>query len=191
MLIWFTDSDRSPMCKVLNRELFSTKEFGKWADENLIRLKIDSNADLSDFDLSLGQQETMRTEMRTYVIRLKKKYRILGTPSLVLLSPSGAVMGRYRGYQKGQSDFTWGLIKQGVASSKHADKSWRKDLEARGYREWRDRKGRHVFAKLARYKDGTLTLIEPDGTRSSTEMSKLSAADQRWIQEQKDRRGIE
>lgn len=189
LLIWFTDSDRSPMCKALSRELFSTKPFEDWAEKNLIRMQVDPSTDISEMNLTLGQQETMRSELRTYVNRLKKKYRVLGTPSLVLLSPSGAVMGRYRGYQKGESDFTWGLIKQGVVSAEHSYKAWRKDLEKRDYREWTDQQGRTVFAKLERYDDGKLSLIEPDGERSTTYEKRLSLADRRWIAEQKEKRG--
>ncbi len=191
LLIWFTDSERSPKCKTLSRELFSTKKFEKWAQENVIRLQVDPSTDISEMNLSLAQQETMLSELRTYVNRLKKKYRVMGTPSLVLLSPSGAVTGRYRGYQKGESEFTWGLIKQGVVSANHSYKAWRKDLEKRGYREWTDRRGRTVFAKLVQYDKGTLTLIEPDGARSETHESKLSSRDKEWIAEQKEKRGIQ
>ena len=43
LLIWFTDSARSPMCKALNQELFSTPDFGMWASEKIIRLRVDAN----------------------------------------------------------------------------------------------------------------------------------------------------
>ena len=34
LLIWFTDSARSPMCKALNEELLSTPHFEKWESVN-------------------------------------------------------------------------------------------------------------------------------------------------------------
>jgi hypothetical protein len=107
-----------------------------------------------------------------------------------MLNPSGEVIGRYRGYKRGDADYTWGLIKQGEAASAHAYESWRSSLEKKGYREWRDRNDRKVFAKLTSYSNGTLTLIEPDGTRSRTHENKLSDKDREWLGEQKRIRGL-
>lgn len=191
ILIWFTDSARSPMCKVLGAELFSTPEFGKWADENLVRLKIDANITVNDPDISLDAKITRQTEIREYVRSLKKRYRILGQPSVLMLNPSGEVMTRYRGYKRGDADFYWGLIKQGVASSEAAYSDWRKGLEKKGYREWRGAGGRKVFAKLVSYSKGTLILIEPGGERYRTSESRLSKEDREWIKDQKALRGIE
>ena len=91
---------------------------------------------------------------------------------------------------RGQADFTWGLIKHGEAVSANARREWRSSLEKKGYREWRDRSDRKVFAKLVSYSKGTLTLIEPDGTRSRTHENKLCDEDRAWIAEQKKLRGL-
>lgn len=194
LLIWFTDSKTSPMCKALSQELFNRQDFADWADEKLVRLKVDSNVSGSDFvnDSSIGldEKETRRIDTINYAARLKKRYKVLGAPSLVLLNPAGAVIGQYRGYKRGESDFKWGLIKQGEASWAAKYESWKSGLEKKGYREWRDRKGRKVFAKLTAYSKGTLILIQPDGTRYKTEESKLSDADKAWIAEQKKLRGL-
>ncbi len=194
LLIWFTDSKSSPMCKALSQELFNRQDFADWADEKLVRLKVDSNVDQSDYvkdpNIDMDEKETRRTAARNYAINLKKRYKILGAPVLLLLNPSGEVIGRYRGYKRGESDYTWGLIKQGEASSAAAYESWKSGLVKKGYRDWSDRKGRKVFAKLTGYSKGTLTLIQPDGTRCKTQESKLSDADKNWINEQKKLRGL-
>jgi thioredoxin-related protein len=189
LLIWFTDSARSPMCKALNQELFSTPDFEKWASEKLIRLRVDADVQEDDPNLSLGEKESRLVDLKKYVGRMKKQYKVLGYPVVVLLNPAGEKIGQYRGYKRGDADFTWGLIKQGEAASSHAYQSWRASLEKKGYREWRDGQDRKVFAKLTSYSNGSLTLIEPDGTRSRTQESKLSAADRAWIGEQKKLRG--
>lgn len=191
ILIWFTDSARSPMCKVLSSELFAKQEFGKWAEENLVRLKVDANVTVNDPDISLDEKITRQTEIRNYVARMKKRYRVLGQPSVLLLNPSGEVITRYRGYKSGEADYFWGLIKQGVFSSQTAYGEWRKGLEKKGYREWRGTGGRKVFAKLVSYSKGTLVLIEPGGERYRTEESKLSKEDRQWIADQKALRGIQ
>jgi thioredoxin-related protein len=190
ILIWFTDSARSPMCKALSEELFKNPEFEQWASEKIIRLRVDANVVVDDPDLSLGEKETRLVELKRYVARMKKQYKVLGQPVMVMLNPAGEVIGRYRGYKRGDADFTWGLIKQGEAASAHALKDWRASMEAKGYREWSDLKDRKVFAKLVRYSQGTLTLIEPDGTRSRTHENRLSDKDRAWIAEQKRLRGL-
>ena len=109
----------------------------------------------------------------------------MGYPSLIFLSPSGEVIGRYRGYKRGEADFLWGQLKHAEAVSAEAYKGWRAGLEKKGYREWQDRKERKIFAKLTSYNKGTLTFIEPDGTRSRTQETSLSDKDRAWIAEQK------
>jgi hypothetical protein len=190
MLIWFTDSRTSPMCKALAQELFNNPAFNEWAEEHLVRLRVDAQPQVSDPSLSLDAKETRIIEIRAYVKRLKKQYKILGHPNLVMVHPDGSVIAHYRGYKRGEGEFTWGQLKQGVASFQNSYKAWRGNLEKRGYRQWTDTKGRTVFAKLAQYSKGTLILIEPDGTRSKTHEKRLSNEDRIWIDEQKAARGL-
>lgn len=190
LLIWFTDSQSSPMCKALSQELFSTKEFGEWAMDKLVRLKVDANVVADDPDINLDQKETRLIAIKNYNVELRKRYKVLGYPSLIMLNPSGEVVGRYRGYKRGGADFLWGQMKHAEAVSSSADKSWRASLAKKGYREWEDRKGRKVFARLVSYSAGTLTFIEPDGTRSRTSEGKLSDDDQSWIAQQKKLRNL-
>lgn len=190
LLIWFTDSARSPMCKALAQELFDKPDFKTWSKEHLVCLKVDDNINVDDPGLSLDEEETRRADLRNYAARLKKQYKVIGQPDLVLVHPSGNVIGRYRGFRRGEADYTWGLIKQGEAAFSHSHAAWRKGMERKGYRDWSDRSGRKVFAKLIRYSEGTLVLVEPDGTRCRTREEKLSDADRAWIAEEKQRRGL-
>ena len=191
LLIWFTDSARSPMCKALSQELFSTPAFEQWASEKLIRLRVDSNPEVDEPDLSLDEEETRRIDVRNYVVRLKKKYKVLGHPTVIMLNPSGEVIARPRGYKRGEADYLWGIIKHNEAVSAGAYQAWKGKLEKKGYRDWHDRKGRTVFAKLVGYSKGTLSLVEPDGTRSRTHERRLSDDDRAWIDEQKRLRGLQ
>ena len=190
LLIWFTDSAHSPMCKALSQELFATPDFEKWASEKLIRLRIDAQQQSTDPDLSLDDKGTQLVEIKDYVARLKKQYKALGYPSVFLLNPSGEVIGRYRGYKRGEAAYFWGQLKHGEAVSAAAYQSWRSGLENKGYREWHDRKDRKVFAKLTAYANGTLILIEPDGTRCRTHENQLSDPDRNWLADQKKLRGL-
>jgi thioredoxin-related protein len=191
ILIWFTDSARSPMCKILSAELFSKPEFEAWAADNVVRLRVDSSVSADDPDLSLDEKITRETEMKSYVARLKKRYRVLGHPSVLMLNPSGEVIERLRGYKRGDADYFWGLIKQNTIAAQISNEKWRKDLESKGYRDWRGESGRKVFAKLASYSKGTLILIEPGGERFRTQEKNLSSDDKKWLADQKALRGIE
>jgi len=190
LLIWFTDSARSPMCKALAQELLNTPDFEQWASDKLIRLRIDAQQQVTDADLSLDDKGTQLVEIKDYIARLKKQYKALGYPSLFMLNPNGEVIGRYRGYKRGDAAFLWGQLKHCEIVSASASQSWRAGLMKNGYREWQDRKQHKVFAKLTRYSNGSLTLIEPDGTRSRTHENLLSDPDRAWITEQKKLRNL-
>lgn len=185
LLIWFTDSGGSPMCNALSQELFSTNEFGTWATEKIVRLKVDSQVRVTDIDLDLGSAEDRRIAIMKYAAELKKRYKVLGYPSLVMLNSSGEVVGKYRGYSRGEAERLWGQLKQAEAVSAVSHKSWKDNLIKKGYREWQDNNNRKLLAKLIHYSKGTLTFIEPDGTKSQTKEENLSQADQSWIAEQK------
>ena len=185
LLIWFTRSQNSPPSKALEDELLTTSEFEKWANEKLVRLRVDDSVHITDSDLSLDDARTREIDVRHYVDELKNRYKVMNYPTLILLNSSGEVLGRYGGYKRGSADFTWGLLKHGELVSTRAYVSWREVLEKKGYREWQDRQGRKVFAKLVSYAKGELILIEPDGSRSRTHEDKLSDADRAWITEQK------
>ena len=191
ILIWFTNSAMSPNCKALSSDLFATQEFGKWADKNVVRLRIDAAATVDDPSLTLGEKVSRQAEIRSYVQRLKKRYKVMGQPTLLMLNPSGEVLWKETGYKRGQGDFVWGLIKQAVAVTDNEYKEWRKNLEAKGYREWEGTNGKKVFAKLVSYSKGDLILIEPGGERYKSHESRLSRNDNKWIAEQKELRGIE
>ncbi|MFT4175116.1 MAG: thioredoxin family protein [Luteolibacter sp.] len=191
ILIWFTDSARSPLCKALSEELFSTNEFDKWAADHLVRLRVDTNVRRDEPDLSLADSNTAESNRRAYVENLNKRYKILGYPGLVMLDSSGAVLARFRGYKRGEGNYLWGQIKHNESAAAERYRSWRAGLEKKGYREWKDRKDRKVFAKLKSYSKGQLVLVEPDGTVSQAKESIFSDQDREWIKEQKKMRGME
>lgn len=190
LLIWFTSTKFSPNCKALEQELFSRADFGAWATEKLVRLRVDATYQVNELGVSMDEKDARELEAKHYAIALKKRYRVMGHPTLVLLNPSGEVLGRWTGYKRGTADFTWGLLKHGESISTRAYTSWRAGLEKKGYREWQDRLARKVFAKLFSYANGELILIDPDGSRFRTHEDKLCDADRAWINEQKQLRNL-
>jgi hypothetical protein len=115
----------------------------------------------------------------------------MGSPSVVVLDSEGKRLAGYRGYKRGEEQLFFGKLKHSQSVAERNAASWRKKLEARGYREWRDARGRvTVFARLAAYHQGELVLVEPDGSRAKTREKNLSAADREWIAAEKRKRGM-
>ncbi|WP_435893938.1 thioredoxin fold domain-containing protein [Oceaniferula spumae] len=179
ILIWFTDSARSPLCRALNDELFSNSGFDSWAGQRIVRLRVDDQIKADT------KHENEWTKKRNYIDGLKKRYKVLGHPTVLILSPRGAVVAQYRGYKKGTPDYYWGRIKSSVSKAENDYGAWREKLEKRGYRLWTNRKGRKTLAKLHRFSSGKVTLIDPDGKRGTTTFNKLSDDDQTWIMQEK------
>lgn len=190
MLVWFTDSMTSPGCKALSAELFESQGFPQWAGEHFVRLRVDSRTRVKDDNLSIDESTTKEINQRNYVTDMKRRFKVLGNPTLLIVNPGGEVIGRYKGYKSGQAEFTWGLLRQGEVASRKSLGDWRSGLEKKGYREWEDRSGRKVFAKLVSYSNGELQLVEPDGQRSKTPENRLSDDDRGWIKQQKELRGL-
>lgn len=191
LLAWFTDSRRSAPCKVLDRELLGLPEFEEWAGANLVRLRVDQNVEAALQQRQFADTfEEMDTEsrMKDYVEELRKRFRVLGNPTLLVLSPHGEVIGRYRGFRAGGGEFLWGQLRSAVIAGDKSYQKWRGGLERRGYREWSDRQGRTVLARLLACRDGQVLLVEPDGQRARTREDRLSDADRRWLEEQRQRR---
>lgn len=183
VLMWFTDSQNSPNCKALSEELFSRRDFEEWAGESLVRLQLDQRVKGS----KLNNEAATKSD---YIQSLKKQYKVLGQPTMLVLTPAGEVIGRYRGYRRGEFEFKWGQLKQAVHLATEAHARWVRDMEKKGYRVWSDPRGRRIFAKLVAYRDGELILIEPDGTRARTKERHLSSQDRDWIAAEKAKRGL-
>lgn len=175
LLIWFTDTAHSPLCRKLSDDLFSNGGFDGWANKRIVRLRVDNTIPHKERKSDLG------TRKRRYIDQLKKRYKVMGYPTVLILSPRGAVVARYRGYKKDSADYYWGRIKRDVDKAENDYGAWREKLEKRGYRMWTSRSGQKTFAKLGRYTSGKVTLIDPDGGRGTTTFRKLSDADQAWI----------
>lgn len=186
VLIWFTDSARSPICKTLSSELFGTAEFGEWARDNTVRLIVDQSA-----LMARGEKYDNEVTAAQYVEQMKKKYKALGAPTVIMLSPKGEVLSKYRGYKKGQGEFFWGQLKQGVNVGTDEYQSWMKKLEKQGYRRWESKQGQTLVARLVSYHKGEMVMVEPDGNRFRTKETSLSSEDQQWIVAEKKKRGIE
>ncbi len=89
VLLNFTGSDWCIWCKRLNDEVFSKDEFVKYAENNLVLVKIDFPRD---------KEQTAETKF--YNQQLAAQYKIEGYPTIVLLRKDGSELG-VTGYVEG------------------------------------------------------------------------------------------
>lgn len=174
VMIWFTRSKNSPLCQLIGSELFVKRGFLDWADENIIKLRIDS--------FITGGDSAERQARERYVAGLKKRYRVMGNPVVVVVSPRGTEFGKYRGYKSGSAEFYFGRLKNAHRSAEQDYSSWLSEMEGKGYRAWSNLRGKSIFAKVVRYRSGKIWLVEPDGKKSSTLVKKLSVEDRQYIE---------
>lgn len=80
VLVNFTGSDWCIWCQRLSNEVFSKSEFEKFADDNLILVKIDFPEKI---------QQSMETKM--YNNQLAQRFGVEGFPTIFLLKSNGAV----------------------------------------------------------------------------------------------------
>lgn len=89
ILINFTGSDWCIWCKRLQSEVFSQSDFIKYANKNLILVKI-------DFPKDIKQTDAVKKANRA----LADEYKIEGFPTIILLDSKGTKIAQ-TGYQEG------------------------------------------------------------------------------------------
>lgn len=187
ILVWFTDSKRSAVCKTLSSELFSTPDFDAWARTHVVRVRLDWNVKAAGGDMH--EQMDAEARRRAYLEAQAKRYRVAGKPHVIVMAPDGTVTGRYRGYRTGSGDFFWGKLKHSAVLAGRHHEEWEKGMRKKGYRMWTSARGDFSsFAKLVRYREGELILVEPAGGRFRTSEENLSQADRHWIALEKAKR---
>jgi len=88
ILVYFTGSDWSQPCKLLNRDFFYTEKFQKIAAKNLILVRVNSPRRP---DLITGLQKDKNLE-------LKKQYNQKVLPTVVLTDANGNTLGMVESY---------------------------------------------------------------------------------------------
>ena len=92
ILVDFTGSDWCVWCKRLDKEVFSQGPFEKYADNNLVLVKI-------DFPEKIKQSESTIYYNR----QLAQKFGVQGFPTIYLLNPKGQIIAQ-TGYQQGGAE---------------------------------------------------------------------------------------
>ena len=89
VLMDFTGSDWCGWCMKLDKEVFSTPEFQKYAQDHLVLVELD-----------FPHKKQLPPALKTQNDMLGKKYAIEGFPTIIVLDPQGNKVGEL-GYQPG------------------------------------------------------------------------------------------
>ena len=92
MLVNFTGSDWCIYCKKLEGEVFSKKEFQKWASEKVVLVMLD-----------FPKRTKQSSKLKKQNAELMKKYEIRGYPTVLFMDAKGKVIGK-SGYMPGGPD---------------------------------------------------------------------------------------
>ena len=202
MLLDFSGSDWCGWCVRLEEEVFSEKEFEKYAKENLICVLLD-----------FPRGRPLKKKLAKQNEELKNKYNIRGFPSVLILSPSGEKIFK-TGYKKGgpekyveQLDTIISMhrtknnipaptaIKKNNSSSINSIKltsptirkpTRPKKLVASNSRElrmWKARNGASIKASIIEEKGTLVILKKEDGSIVKIPKRNLSTEDQTHIKE--------
>jgi protein disulfide-isomerase len=88
----FTGSDWCGWCIRLHKEVFSKPKFQSWAKSNVVLLSL-------DYPQLKAQSKALKEQNQ----KLQEKYQIEGFPTVLLLEPTGKVIGR-SGYAPGGAE---------------------------------------------------------------------------------------
>jgi len=195
MLLDFSGSDWCGWCIKLEEEVFSKKAFKAYADANLICV-------LLDFPRGTRLKKSIQ-EQNT---RLAKEYGVRGYPTVLVLSPSGELVGK-TGYKAGGPEEYVEHLKSiidphreqngiaPVAGSGQASAATSSKLSVpkqvqktvpedknREARAWTSKNGTQISASLVKEMGSYAVLKKEDGTTVQIPKTRLSADDQAYIE---------
>lgn len=149
LIIWFHDSVIAPKSTQLGVNLLNTEQFNEWCNERVVRLKLDSGAELGEHQAGAPKYS------RAAIERLARRYGLTRRPALAVVSPRGKFVMGVDGY----NDFTQqvdALLKEGVIRAEQEMQEYREKLEPKGYRTWSSATGEGtLFARVQRYNPKT------------------------------------
>lgn len=179
LLIWFHDSVLSPKSKQLGAALLNTAKFNTWCNDRIIRLKLDSGAEVE----SNGKTPKYS---RSRIRNLARSYGLTKTPALAVITPNGKLMASVNGFD-GFQETVQETIEKGVEDGYKEIAAARKRLEAKGYRDWSTADAKmEVFAKFHRYDTGSgkVYLKQPGGKITGVKLDRLRQPDIDFVEAQ-------
>lgn len=171
LLIYATHRSSKPALD-MERTLMTAPEFRTLAQEGFVPLLVD-----------YSDQDTSRSPLYR---ELKARLGIRGYPALIVTLPDSTEVTRLTGFKKEQVQHHLEALRGAANRAEMLGVERRKNLEAReGYRLWKNRDGKPVFAKLTALDANMGTFTGEWGESFKTFLTRLSEEDQAWIAERR------
>jgi hypothetical protein len=171
--------DAGQRSQQMNEDIFLKEDFNQFATENLILCSLDYTSASGGLPLT---PEEVRREGAMQQVRDFLKIR--GMPTVIVFSPEGHELMRWRGYVKGREASYLQQLKNVVTAENerlHGAKKRRQGLAQKGYRPWTSRYGSQVFARLVEFDARRVQLEDDEGRRFRVDLSQLILTDREII----------
>lgn len=170
-LLFFVTHRSSRPAQDIEQTMMLTPAFRALAQENLIPVRID-----------FADQDTNRSPLYR---DLKERLNVRGYPVLVLTLPDGTEVTRLTGYKSEYEKRYLETLQNAVERAVKLSSERRAKLEQEGYRSWKNKDGKPVFAKLTALDANMGTFTGEWGESFKTFLTRLNEADQAWIAERR------
>lgn len=128
------------------------------------------------------QEEVRRSD---YYLALKERLRSKGYPTLVLTLPDGTEVLKLSGYKKEYQESYMRQLKSAMETMEAKIQERRSKMASQGYRTWKGKVGREVFARLISLDANKATFLNEWGDEFESFTNRLSAEDQEWIEQRR------
>jgi protein disulfide-isomerase len=170
LLLNFSGSDWCHWCMKLDEEVFSEKEFEKFAENTLVCVLLDSPRGIR------------RSSKRSAdIASMKSRFQVRGFPTIILVDADEEEIGRL-GYKPGGAEPYVERLREMMGP--HMDLEAAENeiaAETSKYRTWTSKSGSTISAELVENSGGWIKLRKEDGAMLRIEVESLSKSDREFI----------
>lgn len=166
LLLLFT-ADWNAKCLKLSEEVFSTKSFNEFVKGNAV--------------ICYLNYPRNQTDAHDLLRSWKERFKVMGFPNLLVFDPEGNVVREITGYTTGKPVSYFNELKEIVLPLTTATEERKAALRKKGFRDWKNREGKVLFASFVRWGGDLLTLRGVNGESWTIELATLSAEDQSLV----------
>ncbi|MCB1233894.1 MAG: thioredoxin family protein [Verrucomicrobiae bacterium] len=154
-------------CLALSEQVFTTKSFNQYVKDNAIVCYINYPRNITDAIPAARA--------------IKEKFKVMGYPTLLIFDPDGNVDQEIRGYNTDKPVEYFNRLKYAAWPLLERIAARKRQLRARGYRDWTNTEGRTFFGRFVDRDDQVATLLGADGRAWPVEIAKLGEADRALV----------
>lgn len=162
LLLLFT-ADWNPRSLKLSEEVFATKSFNEFVKQHVV--------------ICYLNYPRNQTDAHDLLRQWKERFKVMGFPNLLVFDPEGNVVREIAGYTSGKPVTYFNQLKEVVMPVVAATEERKAAMRKKGYRDWRNREGKTLFAHYVRWGGGLVTLRGVNGEAWTIQLATLSDAD--------------